>query len=327
MGYGAILLVSFGGPEGPEDVEPFLSNVLRGRNVPAERRREVAQHYYELGGASPIGAATRAMAAALQTKLDAAGPRLPVYIGNRNWHPLLPDTLRRMAAEGVTSALAVVTSAFGSYSGCRQYLEDMERARTAVGESAPRLDKVRLFYNHPEFLAIWAERVAAALETAPAGSGLIFTAHSIPLDMARRGPYEEQLREACRLVAAACGRSQWTLAYQSRSGPPAQPWLEPSVESALAAARQAPGVVVAPIGFLSDHMEVVYDLDHEARQQAEALQLAFTRVKTPGDHPRFAGLLQELIRERCDPGRARQAVGQCEAWPDVCPADCCLSPR
>ena len=243
------MLVSFGGPEGPEDVEPFLNNVLRGRNVPAERRREVAQHYLELGGVSPIGAATRAMAAALQTRLDTGGPRLPVYIGNRNWHPLLPDTLRQMSADGVSSALAVVTSAFGSYSGCRQYLEDMERARAAVGEEAPRLDKIRLFYNHPEFLAIWAERTAAALEAAPKGAELLFTAHSIPLSMARTGPYEEQLQEACRLVAAACGRTQFTLAYQSRSGPATQPWLEPSLESALAeaGARHASGVVVAPI--------------------------------------------------------------------------------
>jgi ferrochelatase len=329
MAYGAILLVSFGGPEGPEDVEPFLSNVLRGRNVPAERRREVAQHYLELGGVSPIGAATRAMAAALQTRLDMAGPRLPVYIGNRNWHPLLPDTLRQMAADGVTSALAVVTSAFGSYSGCRQYWEDMERARAAVGEAAPRLDKIRLFYNHPEFLAIWAERTAAALEAAPAGSELVFTAHSIPLSMARTGPYEEQLQEACRLIAAACGRTRFVLAYQSRSGPPAQPWLEPGLESVLqeAAVRRAPGVVMAPVGFLSDHMEVVYDLDHEARQQAEKLQLGFTRVKTPGDHPRFAELLQELIRERCDPARPRRAAGRCDPWPDLCPEGCCLSPR
>ncbi|MGH9487970.1 MAG: ferrochelatase [Terriglobales bacterium] len=330
MGYDAIAIVSFGGPERRDEVMPFLENVLRGRSVPEQRKLEVAGHYYALGGASPIAAATRALAAALQSELDLQGPRLPVYIGNRNWHPFLQDTLQRMAGDGVRNALAIVTSAFGSYSGCRQYREDMARARAAAGGAAPELEKIRLFYNHPEFLAIWAERVHAGLAQAPAGSELIFTAHSIPLAMAAVSPYEEQLQDAARLVAAACGRAEFQLAYQSRSGPLSQPWLEPSVETALerCAARHAPGAILAPLGFISDHMEVVYDLDREARRQADALGLVMVRVRTPGDHPDFAALLRELVLERCDPRRPRRAVGRFGAWGDDCDAcreRCCLA--
>lgn len=329
--FDAVLIVSFGGPERREDVLPFFENVLRGRNVPERRKLEVAQHYYAMGGASPIAAATRAMAAALEVELREKGPEMPVYIGCRNWHPFLEDTLRRMAADGVRRALAIVTSAFGSYSGCRQYREDMARAQAAVGPSAPRLDKIRLFYNHPDFIAIWAERIRAAITQAPSSSELIFTAHSIPVAMAATGPYEQQLAEAARLIAAASGATQFQLAYQSRSGPPTHPWLEPSLESVLAsaAARHAPGAVIAPLGFLSDHMEVVYDLDHEARAQTVALALPMLRVKTPGDHPRFASLLRALILERLDPASPRPALGDLGPWPDDCDAwrpDCCLAP-
>ncbi|MGH9476239.1 MAG: ferrochelatase [Terriglobales bacterium] len=329
MDYDAVVIVSFGGPEGREDVLPFLDNVLRGRNVPERRKLEVADHYYAMGGVSPIAAATRAMAAALRAELEGKGAHLPVYIGCRNWRPLLPDTLRKMTDDGVRRALAIVTSAFGSYSGCRQYREDMARAQAAVGPAAPRLDKIRLFYNHPAFLAIWAERVRAGLAEAPAGSELIFTAHSVPVAMAATGPYEEQLSEAARLIAGASGAAGFCVAVQSRSGPPSQPWLGPSLESVLAdcAARQVPGVVVAPLGFLSDHMEVVYDLDHEARQQAASLGLPMIRVKTPGDHPGFAALLGKLILERVEPARPRLAAGRLGPWPDdcdTCIAHCCL---
>ncbi|MGH9414878.1 MAG: ferrochelatase [Terriglobales bacterium] len=333
MQYDAIVLVSFGGPEKLEDVLPFLENVLRGRNVPAQRRQEIAGHYCAMGGRSPIVAATQAMAESLQKELDLKGPRLPVYIGNRNWHPMLEATLRKMAQAGIGRALAVVTSAFGSYSGCQQYREDIERARgrvaAALGKAAPEVDKIRLFYNHPEFLAIWMERVQAALAQVPEGSEIIFTAHSIPETMAAVTPYVEQLQEAARLIATAIGHAQYHLAYQSRSGRPEDPWLEPSVESVLGecAARAVPGVVVAPLGFLSDHMEVVYDLDREAQQKADELGLPMVRVKTPGDHPAFAGLLHELILERCDPERARRAVGRCGAWADDCYAGCCLTEK
>jgi ferrochelatase len=317
--FDALIVVSFGGPERREDVVPFLENVLRGRNVPRARMEEVAEHYYHFGGRSPIGEATRALMAGLQRELDARGPAWRVYGGNRNWHPFLEDTLRRMAADGVRRALALVTSAFGSYSGCRQYLDDIERARRAVGPAAPVVEKLRLFYNHPEFIAILAERVRAA------GAGeLIFTAHSIPNAMAASAPYQRQLEEACALVAAAAGRGRWRLAYQSRSGPPQQPWLEPSLDQVLAEARGegAERVVIVPVGFLSDHMEVVFDLDVEARERCRELGLDMARIKTAGDDPRFVGLVRELILERTQ-GGPRRALGDLGAWPDACPLDCC----
>lgn len=333
MNYEAVVLVSFGGPEKLEDVLPFLENVLRGRNVPAPRRQEIAEHYCAMGGRSPIVEATRAMAANLQNELDLKGPRLPVYIGNRNWHPMLEATLRKMAQAGIGRALAVVTSAFGSYSGCQQYREDIERARgsvaAALGKAAPQIDKIRLFYNHPEYLAIWIERVQAALEQLPSGSEILFTAHSIPATMAAVSPYEEQLQEAARLIATANGQARFHLAYQSRSGRPEDPWLEPTVDAVLVACakRAVPGVAVVPLGFLSDHMEVVYDLDREVRQKAELLGLPMVRVKTPGDHPAFAGLLRELILERCDPERVRRVVGRCGVWPDGCYEGCCRTTK
>jgi len=312
------VVVSFGGPERREDVLPFLENVLRGRNVPRSRLEEVAQHYDHFDGRSPIGAATRAMIAALQSELEAHGPAWRVYGGNRNWHPFLEDTLRQMADDGVRRALALVTSAFGSYSGCRQYLDDIERARRAVGTRAPVVEKLRLFYNHPELIAIMAERVAAS------EGHLIFTAHSIPTAMAAAGPYQQQLAEACALVATAAGRDHWRLAFQSRSGPPRQPWLEPSLDTVLTAARAggADAVTIVPIGFLADHMEVVFDLDVEARQRCAALGLRMTRIKTASDHARFPGLVRELILERTA-STPRRALGPSPAWPDLCPAGCC----
>jgi ferrochelatase len=315
MGFDAVLLVSFGGPERREDVLPFLDNVLHGKPVPEARKLEVAEHYYHFGGRSPIAAATRAMAAALERELAASALPLPVYQGNRNWHPLLPETLERMRGDGRRHALAIATSAFGSYSGCRQYREDIDRARAEVGAGAPAVDMLPPFGLRPEFAAIWAERVRAALAQHPRAA-LLFTAHSIPLSMARTSPYERQLNTVCARVAAAAGADGYRLAYQSRSGPPAQPWLEPSLDSVLeeVARAGASAVVVAPVGFLSDHMEVVYDLDLEARARAEALGLAWSRVATPGDHPRFAALLRALVAERA----AQPAAGA-----DACAAGCC----
>ena len=220
--YDAIVVVSFGGPDKREDVIPFLENVLRGRNVPQERMREVAEHYYHLGGKSPINDQNRALVAALERELARKGPAIPVYLGNRNWHPLLADTLREMATDGVRRALAFVTSAYGSYSGCRQYLDDIARAQQEVGASAPSVDKLRLFYNHPGFIEATAERVKQARDQLPSGSRaaahLVYTAHSIPTAMAADSPYVEQLHEACRLVSEGVGRRDWTLVYQSRSG-------------------------------------------------------------------------------------------------------------
>lgn len=325
----AILFVSFGGPEGPDDVMPFLGHVLRGRNVPPERMRAVAHHYDLFGGVSPINGQNRALIAALERELAARGPALPVYWGNRNWHPFLEDTLRRMSAEGVGHALAFVTSAYSSYSGCRQYREDIERARAAVGESAPRVDKLRAFYNHPGFVEACADRLRDALAGFPEAERgdvpVAFTAHSIPLAMAAGCAYEAQLREACGLVAERTGSRSWTLAYQSRSGPPAQPWLEPDIGDHLQALAQsgARAVAVMPIGFLSDHMEVVYDLDTEAQARAAALGLKMVRAGAAGAHPAVVAMIRELVQERLDAAPVR-SLGTRGAVPGVCPLDCCL---
>jgi ferrochelatase len=328
----AILLLSFGGPEGRADVMPFLENVLRGRNVPEERMREVAGHYELFSGVSPINAQNRVLLGALREDLAAHDLDLPVYWGNRNWHPFLVDTLREMATDGVTSALAFATSAYSSYSGCRQYLDDIVRARAEVGESAPEVHKLRLYYNHPAFIEANAAQLTEALARIPgdarAKAALVFTAHSIPKAMASATDYEAQLREVATLVANAVGRAEWVLAYQSRSGPPQQPWLEPDIGDHLEAlaASGIRDVVVAPVGFVSDHMEVIYDLDTDARGKAEALGLRLVRAATPGTHPAFVRMIRELVVERMADSGVRPTVGQRGPSPDVCRAGCCPAP-
>src|SRR5271167_751373 len=271
MNYDALLLVSFGGPEKKEDVIPFLENVLRGKNVPRERMLAVAEHYYHFDGKSPINEQNRALIAAMDADFAANGLKLPIYWGNRNWHPMLTDTLRQMQKDGVRRALAFMTSAFSSYSGCRQYRENIAAAQQEIGGDAPQVDKLRVFYNHPGFIAAMTDRVREALEQVPAElrgkTQLAYTAHSVPLAMAQGSKYVQQLEEACGLVSAALGRSGDRLVYQSRSGPPTQPWLEPDVLEYLREAKRdaVPAVVLAPIGFISDHMEVLYDLDTEAK--------------------------------------------------------------
>jgi ferrochelatase len=343
--YDALLVVSFGGPNGPDDVIPFLENVLRGRNVPRERMLAVAEHYYDLGGKSPINEQNRALIAAVERELAEHGPRMPVYWGNRNWRPLLPDTLRQMADDGVRRALAFVTSAFSSYSGCRQYRENIADARAMVGPDAPIVDKLRVFFNHPGFIEPMAERTREALATIPAErrerAWLVFTAHSVPAAMATGSRYEEQLREACRLVAERVDHVNWRLAYQSRSGPPQQRWLEPDIgevarELAAVAENgtqadvsgQRGDLVVVPIGFLSDHMEVVYDLDYELRAKCDALGVNLFRAKTVGTHPRFVRMICELIAERTSAHAERQSLGPLGPSHDDCPVDCCVfNPR
>ena len=326
--YDALLLLSFGGPEGMADVEPFLDHVLRGRNVPPERRRQVAHHYEAVGGVSPINAQNRALLEALRVELDARGPRLPLYWGNRNWHPFLADTLRTMAKDGVRRALAFVTSAYSSYSGCRQYLEDIVRARAEVGEIAPVVDKLRVFHDHPGFIEANADRVREALAAIPparrATARIAFTAHSVPTPMAAGSDYVAQLRETCALVAAAVRHESWALVYQSRSGSPHQPWLEPDILAHLDALRAegVADVVVAPVGFVSDHMEVVHDLDSEAREHAARLGLGFARAGTAGTHPAFVRMIRELVEERVSGGE-RRALGARGPRADTCAADCC----
>jgi ferrochelatase len=322
----AILLLSFGGPDRPEEVVPFLENVLRGRPVPRERMLEVAEHYYHFGGRSPINDQNRALMVALREVLAAHGPDLPVYWGNRNWHPLLADTLRQMAADGVRRAFAFVTSAYSSYSGCRQYLEDIARARATVGPAAPEVLKLRAFYNHPGFIEPMADRVRAALAELSAGAALVFTAHSVPLWMAETSCYIQQIQEACRLVAEWIGNPPFRLVYQSRSGSP-ESWLGPDVLEYLreAATGGTRDLVLAPIGFISDHMEVVYDLDTEARQLCDQLGLNMVRAKTVGADPRFAAMIRELLLERTE-GIPQRALGSLGPSHDVCLADCCPPP-
>ncbi|MDQ3665381.1 MAG: ferrochelatase [Acidobacteriota bacterium] len=328
--YDALLIVSFGGPEGMADVMPFLKNVLRGRNVPAERMRAVAKHYEMFGGVSPINQQNKDLIAALQNELAVNGPRLPIYWGNRNWRPLLADTLGRMAADGIKNALGFVTSAYSSYSSCRQYLENIAEAQTHMGSSAPQITKLRAFYNHPLFIEANIDCLQAALSTIPvekrASTHVTFTAHSIPQSMAGNCQYQSQLQETSRLVASGANCESWQLVYQSRSGPPTQAWLGPDVLEHLKELKRsgATDVVIAPIGFVSDHMEVIYDLDTEARQLCDEKCLNMVRASTVGTHPLFTRMIRELVLERTNPGDDRRFLGPQGASQDVCPTGCCL---
>jgi len=332
MKYDALLVVSFGGPEGMDDVMPFLENVLRGRNVPRERMLSVAHHYEMFGGVSPINQQNRNLIAALEEELGKEGPRLPIYWGNRNWHPLLPQTLRQMAADGVQNALAFVTSAYSSYSSCRQYRENIANAQAAAGPEAPRVDKLRAFYNHPLFIEANVDHIRAAwsklAQDARSEAQLVFTAHSIPESMAANCDYAAQLQEAGGLIAAALGVERWRVVYQSRSGSPSQPWLGPDIGDCLRelSAQGSKNVVVAPIGFVSDHMEIVYDLDFEAQNVAHELGMKMVRAATAGTRPAFVKMIRELIVERMynEPPRFLGLRGPVH---DVCPADCCLLVR
>jgi len=325
--YDSVLVVSFGGPEGPDEVMPFLETVVRGRGVPRERLLRVAEHYHHFGGVSPINARTRELVAALEAELDAHGPRLPVYWGNRHWRPFLADTIRAMRDDGRRRALAFVTSAFSSYAGCRAYRESIAAARAQVGEGAPEVDKLRPFFNHPGNVETCVERVREGLRELGADAAhVLFSAHSVPVAMAEGCDYEAQLSDLARLVADEAGVDRWRLVYQSRSGPPRVPWLEPDVGDALAElAEREPGasVLIAPVGFVADHMEVVWDLDVEARARAEGLGLAFARAPAANAHPRFVRMARELIEERTSGRAERPALGTLGPRPDRCPEGCC----
>jgi ferrochelatase len=331
--YDAVLLVSFGGPDKPDDVIPFLENVLRGRNVPRERMLEVAEHYYHFGGKSPINEQNLALLAALRAELERRGPKLPVYWGNRNWHPLLTDTLKEMADAGVKRAIAFVTSGFSCYSGCRQYRENIAAACAPLGDKAPQVDKIRVFFNHPGFVGPMAANVRAALAHFSAESRaevpVLFTAHSIPMSMADTSRYVPQLTESCRLVAEQAGTANWKLVYQSRSGPPTQPWLEPDICDAIRElhAQGIRRLVISPIGFISDHMEVLYDLDTEAADLCKELGIDMQRAATVGTAPEFIACVRDLIAERAWNLPDRAAIGLLPANHDVCPLDCCPAPQ
>ena len=332
-GYDAFLLVSFGGPEGPADVIPFLRNVTAGRDIPLDRLEQVAQHYYRFGGVSPINQQCRELIAAVEKDFAARDVALPVYWGNRNWDPDLAGTLQEMADAGISRALAFVTSPYSSFSSCRQYLGDIEAARRQVGQRAPQVAKIRQYFNHPGFISSFAAAAAQAAESLPGDDfDLIFTAHSIPVSMAEAsgpagGAYQAQLAEAARLVAAEIGYQRpWHLAYSSRSGPPSQPWLEPDINDLLAerAAAGSRAVLIVPIGFVSDHMEVKFDLDVEAAQTADRLGLKLARAATPGTDHRFVSMITDLVCERLD-GTAPLTLGALGAGPDTCPVGCCGS--
>jgi len=338
MAYDALVLLSFGGPEGPQDVLPFLRNVTRGRNVPPERLAEVAEHYQHFGGVSPINQQCRELLAAIRADFAAHGIDLPVYWGNRNWHPMLADTVARMRDDGVRRALAFATSAYGGYSSCRQYQEDIAAARAAVGPDAPVIDKLRQFHDHPGFVGPHVEAVRAALGTVDPAlrrrTRLVFTAHSVPTSAAAAagpegGRYQAQLAETARLVAAdAAPDLPYDLVWQSRSGPPQVPWLEPDVNDHLRdlAGQGVDAVVVSPIGFVSDHLEVVWDLDTEAAATAKELGLAYARAASPGTHPAFVSMVRDLVSERLRPDGAvtRARLGTLPVW-DTCPVNCCIA--
>lgn len=331
--YDAILIMSFGGPEGMADVMPFLDNVLRGRNVPEERKKEVAHHYEMFGGVSPINQQNSALRDALIEELARRGITTPVYLGNRNWKPFVSDVVRDMRDRGVKKFLSFVTSGFSCYSGCRQYREDMMRACEALGEGGPAFDKIRVYYNHPDFISVCAEHWSRAVQAFPADRRAhihtAFTAHSIPQTMADKCDYAVQLQNACELTAEAAGMKNWQLVYQSRSGPPHQPWLGPDICDHIRALHEqgVREIIIHPIGFISDHMEVMYDLDHEADDLCKELGITMHRAATPGTHPLFVSMIAELIEERMDPSKPKRVIGNRPPKHDVCPQNCCLSGR
>ncbi|MGH3471904.1 MAG: ferrochelatase [Nocardioidaceae bacterium] len=344
--YDALLLVSFGGPERPADVIPFLENVTGGRGVPPERLAEVAEHYLAFGGRSPINDQCRELVAAIEADFKEHGIDLPVYWGNRNWQPSLHDTISRMADDGVRAAAAFMTSAYASYSGCRQYREALFDAASASA-AAPRIDKLRHYFNHPGFISAFVDSVCDALAAlSPATrdqAPLVFVTHSIPISMAESsGPdgdaYVEQHLSVARQVAEGVRERTGTvrghdLAYCSRSGSPQVPWLGPDINDHLTTLRErgVAGLVVVPIGFVSDHMEVIYDLDTEAAATAAELGLEFERAQTPGVHPAFVAAIRDLLLERASVERgepvSRVARGDLPAAWDACAAGCCPNPQ
>jgi len=301
--FDSVLVISFGGPQGPDDIRPFLANVLRGRRVSPERVEEVAHHYELFGGVSPITEMTQRQAAGLRARLAAAGHPLPVYVGMRNWHPLLPDTLRAMHRDGARRAIGFIAAAQHSYSSCQQYRENVAAARAELRREGHDVDVtfVGSWYDHPLFIAANADHVRAALGRLPLDARtqarLIFTAHSIPTSMAASSRYEAQLRESARLVAAVAGVDDWALVYQSRSGRPGDPWLEPDVCDYLRREKAAglAAAVLCPIGFVCDHVEVLYDLDREAANVCRELGLPMARAETVNDDPLFLDMMADVV--------------------------------
>lgn len=328
--YDALLFLSFGGPEGMDDVMPFLRNVSRGRNIPDARLAEVAHHYEGFGGISPINAQNRALIAAMEADFAANGLNIPIYFGNRNWHPMVTDTITQMKADGIKRVLVFVTSAFSCYSGCRQYREDVTNALELLqlGKDDIQFDKIRVYYNHPDFIGTMVTKTNEGLAKLPESDApvhLVFTAHSIPNSMAAGSDYEVQLKEASRLVAEEAGVPDWSLVYQSRSGPPQIPWLEPDVCDYIdtLAEQGVKRIAIIPIGFISDHMEVLFDLDNEALSKAAEVGIDAVRISTVGTDPRFVGMIRQLVVERMTESPERKCMGCRGPNHDVCPVGCC----
>ncbi|HTW06695.1 MAG TPA: ferrochelatase [Acidimicrobiales bacterium] len=325
--YDSFLLVSFGGPERAEDVLPFLERVTAGRGIPPARVRAVAEHYYQAGGASPVNARCRELLAAVGPQLADLG--LSPYWGNRNWHPLLEDTVAAMRDRGMARAVAFVTSAYGGYSSCRQYLDDIAAARAKVGKGAPEISKLRLYFNHPGWVQAWSssvsEAVAKGRQLTDRQVEVFFSAHSVPEALARTSPYVEQVTDAARLAAIGAGVEQWRLVWQSRSGNPASPWLGPDICDAITASEAGCAVVV-PIGFVCENMEIVHDLDVEAAQAAAATSMPFVRAAAVSGHPAFVRMVADLVRERLSPRVSPAALGSLGPWPDQCPEEHCPAP-
>jgi len=352
--YQALLLVSFGGPEAPDGVVPFLRRVTAGRGIPDERLEVVGAHYFHFEGVSPINAQNRGLIAALEPALKASGMPLPVYWGNLYSEPFITDAVAQMRADGITHAVSFVTSVYSSGPGCRRYREAIAAACGGDADiaddgtrhkGAPAIDKVRYAFDHPGFIEPFIDGVVTAIEHLPIGTRLAFTTHSLPVTTAaasgppgalEQGAYVSQHRAVAELVAHAAsdrtGRDlQWDLVFQSRSGPPSQPWLAPDVLDHLneLSAEGVPGVALVPIGFVSDHMEVMWDLDTAAAERAAELGLAFARVPTPGTDPRFVAMIVDLVHEQVNgiPDRERQAMSPLGPWPQQCARDCCLTPQ
>ena len=328
LSYDAVLVLSFGGPEGPEDVLPFLKNVTRGRKIPESRLLEVSEHYHAFGGVSPINGQNRELVRHLSEELERRGIDLPVMFGNRNWHPYLKDTLVTAVKRGYSRVLVLVTSAFSSYSGCRQYLEDIERAVTATSSGTTLVvDKVRPFYNSAGFIGAIRDNLRKTLgefeESRHENVQILFTAHSIPVSMANNCEYEAQLTEACTLVMDEFDDYPWQLVFQSRSGRPSQPWLEPDICHAIEGSDHV-NIVVCPIGFVSDHMEVLFDLDLEAKKACEDRRIKFARVASVGTNPIFVSGIADLIEQRCGTKEKVLTLGVRGEWTNSCDLGCCL---
>ena len=327
----ALMIVSFGGPESHAEVMPFLERVTQGKPVPRERLLEVAKHYYHFDGKSPLNAQNRALKQALEKEFLKRNIGLPIYLGNRNAAPFIVDELREMKAKNITRALGFFTSSMSSYSGCRQYRENIAEAQAEIGDGAPQIEKIRAFFNHPLYIQTVSARLQECLSKfsmEKRDSHFIFTTHSLPISMAKNCDYAEQYKNSSELVAAAnvLQPDQVTFAFQSRSGSPHIPWLGPDVNEVVKNIPKGSkkNIIFIPIGFVSDHMEVIYDLDCEAREHVENHGFQFARVKTAGTHPLFIEMICELVAERLQHDQPRRYLGSLGARVDVCPPDCCL---